>query len=278
LLLARAHSFLFRLFTGRTAAVCVRLKMSEKVMPSRNTLAIYKGRVKGAEKGHSLLKKKSDALTIKLREVLRQIYDVKMTVGTSMKVAYFSLVEVYNSAGSAIKNQIQQDQGPKSAVKVTTATANTAGVIFATYKKANAENTQKKLTGISQGGQQISKSNQVFAKTLDALIELATLQTTFVTVDAALKITNRRVNALEYVVIPRLQSTVRYIIDELDEIDREEFFRLKMVQKKKKIKIEIEEAETKARAELRGFSPAADDGAAAAASMLGVDDKDDDLF
>jgi V-type H+-transporting ATPase subunit D len=252
--------------------------MSEKVMPSRNTLAIYKGRVKGAEKGHSLLKKKSDALTIKLREVLKQIYDVKMTVGTSMKVAYFSLVEVYNSAGSAIKNQIQQDQGPKSAVKVTTSTANTAGVIFATYKKANAENAQKKLTGISQGGQQIAKSNQVFAKTLDALIELATLQTTFVTVDAALKITNRRVNALEYVVIPRLQSTVRYIIDELDEIDREEFFRLKMVQKKKKIKIEIEEAEARARADLRGFKPAADNGAAAAASMLGVDDKDDDLF
>ncbi len=247
-------------------------------MPSRNTLAIYKGRVKAAEKGHSLLKKKSDALTVKLREVLRQIYDVKMNVGTSMKVAYFSLVEVYNSAGAAIKNQIQQDQGPKSAVKVTTGTSNTAGVIFATYKKASAESVQKKLTGISQGGQQIAKSNQVFAKTLDALIELATLQTTFVTVDAALKITNRRVNALEYVVIPRLQSTVRYIIDELDEIDREEFFRLKMVQKKKKIKIEIEDAETKARAALRGPAPVADAGASASSSLLGVDDKDDDLF
>jgi len=249
-------------------------------MPSRNTLAIYKTRVKGAQKGHSLLKKKSDALTIKLREVLRQIYDVKMSVGTNMKTAYFSLVEVYNSAGASIKNQIQQDQGPKSAVKVTTGSMNTAGVIFTTYKKASAENAQKKLTGISQGGQQISKSNQVFAKTLDALIELATLQTTFVTVDAALKITNRRVNALEYVVIPRLQNTVRYIIEELDEIDREEFFRLKMCQKKKKIKIDLEEAEAKARDAARGVSAVADRGEASQASsnLLGSDDKDDDLF
>jgi V-type H+-transporting ATPase subunit D len=253
--------------------------MSEKVMPSRNTLAIYKTRVKGAQKGHSLLKKKSDALTIKLREVLRQIYDIKISVGTNMKVAYFSLVEVYNSAGISIKNQIQQDQAPKSAVRVAIGLTNTAGVILPVYTKAGAD-VQKKLTGISQGGQQITKSNQVFAKTLDALIELATLQTTFVTVDAALKVTNRRVNALEYVVIPRLQNTVRYIVDELDEIDREEFFRLKMVQKKKKVKIELEEAETKARIASRGGAPVSDDSPALSQSqnLLGIDDKDDDLF
>jgi V-type H+-transporting ATPase subunit D len=251
--------------------------MSEKVMPSRNTLAIYKTRVKGAQKGHSLLKKKSDALTIKLREVLRQIYDIKISVGTNMKVAYFSLVEVYNSAGISIKNQIQQDQAPKSAVRVE---IGLAGVILPVYTKKGTE-VQKKLTGISQGGQQITKSNQVFAKTLDALIELATLQTTFVTVDAALKVTNRRVNALEYVVIPRLQNTVRYIVDELDEIDREEFFRLKMVQKKKKVKIELEEAETKARIAARGGVPVSEESTAsggASQNLLGLDDKDDDLF
>jgi V-type H+-transporting ATPase subunit D len=253
--------------------------MSEKVMPSRNTLAIYKTRVKGAQKGHSLLKKKSDALTLKLREVLRQIYDIKVSVGTNMKVAYFSLVEVYNSAGVSIKNQIQQDQAPKSAVRVSIEVTNCAGVILPLYKKSSAD-VQKKLTGISQGGQQITRSNQVFAKTLDALIELATLQTSFVTVDAALKVTNRRVNALEYVVIPRLQSTVRYIVDELDEIDREEFFRLKMVQKKKKVKIEIEEAETKARLAARASSSVSDGSSAPEQSqnLLGLDDKDDDLF
>ena len=84
------------------------------------------------------------------------------------------------------------------------------------------------------------------------MVELASLQTSFVTLDEVIKITNRRVNAIEHVIIPKIERTLAYIIAELDELEREEFFRLKKVQdKKKKIRAEKEKEaeERKARGE-----------------------------
>ncbi len=52
--------------------------------------------------------------------------------------------------------------------------------------------------------------------------------------DEVIKVTNRRVNAIEHVIIPKIENTIHYITSELDEQDREEFFRLKKVQQKKK--------------------------------------------
>merc|ERR1739842_269872 len=90
------------------------------------------------------------------------------------------------------------------------------------------------------------------------LVDLASLQASFVTLDNVVKITNRRVNAIEHVIIPRYEATLTYIISELDELEREEFYRLKKVQdKKKKIKKEKEAA-------------------AAARKAAGLDDSDDE--
>lgn len=81
------------------------------------------------------------------------------------------------------------------------------------------------LTGLGRGGQQVIKSKEVYAKALETLVELASLQTAFMILDEVIRATNRRVNAIEHVVIPRLENTIKFIISELDEMDREEFYR-----------------------------------------------------
>jgi V-type H+-transporting ATPase subunit D len=94
------------------------------------------------------------------------------------------------------------------------------------------------MVGLSKGGQSVSKTRESFSKTLDDLVQLASLQTSLKTLDEALKVTNRRVNALEFVIMPQLGNTIRYIMAELDELEREDQFRIKKV---KDIMSKIEE-------------------------------------
>lgn len=103
------------------------------------------------------------------------------------------------------------------------------------------------MIGMTGGGQAIGRARDRFQKYLVLLIEIASLQTQFVTIERSLKVTNRRVNALEFVVLPKIEGTIKWIESELDELDREDFYRLKCVQDKKKEAKELAEAELKAR-------------------------------
>ena len=130
-----------------------------------------------------------------------------------------------------------------ASVRVTSRTDNVAGVklpVFSQYH-TGAENTE--TLGLAGGARKIGACREKFGEYLKALIKLASLQTSFVTLDEALKVTNRRVNALENVTIPRIAATLSYISRELDELEREDFTRLKKVQANKIEQIKLEALE-----------------------------------
>merc|ERR1712113_907064 len=214
------------------------------VFPTRQNLQVMKVKLVGAKKGHSLLKKKADALTMRLRNLLRSILEAKEAMGAAFKEGNFALAEVKYAAGD-IKPIVIENVG-SAQKRVETRVDNIAGVkvpVFKAVGKADAVSFDH--TGLSKGGQQISKARTTFSKSVDVLVQLATLQTSFVILDEAIKVTSRRVNALDTVVIPRISNTVAYIKSELDELEREEFFRLKRSQDKKKKEMKLKEAQKK---------------------------------
>merc|ERR1719226_166147 len=103
--------------------------------------------------------------------------------------------------------------------------------------------------GVAHGGHVIQACRSTYFEVMQQLIKLASLQTAFKTLDEEIKMTSRRVNALEYVLIPRIEDIIAYITQEMDEQSREEFFRVKKVVEKKKVKLLKEkEADEAARA------------------------------
>jgi len=213
------------------------------IFPTRMALTTMKTKLKGAVKGHSLLKKKSDALTLRFRAILKKIAECKEKMGTSMRAASFSLAAAKYAAHPADFTHIVLENVGTANYKLKLTTDNVAGVYLPQFEQAGDQTKlPQELTGLSKGGSQIKKAKDEFLKALEGLMELASLQTAFVTLDYVIRITNRRVNAIEYVVKPKLENTISYIMTELDEGEREEFYRLKKIQGKKKRDIKAKEA------------------------------------
>jgi len=201
------------------------------VFPTRMALTNMKSKLKGAQNGHNLLKRKSEALTRRFREITKKIEDSKRKMGKIMQVASFSLAEVAYTTGD-ISFQVRESVSTAQ-LRVRAKSENVSGVQLPNFEYYIDGQNAFELTGLGRGGQQVQKCKETYIGAAKVLIELASLQTAFVVLDEVIRLTNRRVNAIEHVTIPKYENTIAYIISELDEQDREEFFRLKMIQKKK---------------------------------------------
>jgi V-type H+-transporting ATPase subunit D len=210
-------------------------------LPSRMSLTQFKNRLKGAQKGHSLLKKKSDALVIRFRKILKELKVTKLEMIQEIKKATFSLAEAKYTAGDISYAVVESVKN--AGVKAKIRSDNVAGVKIPGFKLL--EFSSEDTVGIGKGGEQVRSARDQFRRILEMLVKIASLQTQFKTLDTAIKVTNRRVNALEKVVIPKVENTISYIKNELDELEREEFFRLKKVQGVKKRNIERDIADRK---------------------------------
>ncbi|RZF35580.1 hypothetical protein LSTR_LSTR005108 [Laodelphax striatellus] len=203
------------------------------IFPSRGAQTLMKSRLVGAQRGHSLLKKKADALQMRFRMILSKIITTKSLMGEVMKEAAFSLAEAKFTTGDF--NQVVLQNVTKAQIKVRTKKDNVAGVTLPVFESYQDGTDTYELAGLARGGQQLAKLKKNYQSAVKLLVELASLQTSFVTLDEVIKVTNRRVNAIEHVIIPRIERTLAYIISELDELEREEFYRLKKIQDKKRI-------------------------------------------
>lgn len=109
-----------------------------------------------------------------------------------------------------------------------------------------------------------------FLELLKKIVQIAELQTAFLAVEECLKITNRRVNALEYIVVPRIEYVVKYIFTELEERSKEDKFKIKKILQVKKA---IQEREDLESSELEAL---ADGNVPIAFDQLDENDEDDE--
>lgn len=109
----------------------------ENVFPTRQTLNITKGRLKGAQTGHSLLKRKADALNKRFRTITAKIDEAKRKMGRIMQLAAFSLAEVNYAAGDI--GYIVQESVKSATFRVTAKQENVSGVFLPAFEVAQSQ-------------------------------------------------------------------------------------------------------------------------------------------
>lgn len=171
---------------------------------------------------------------MKFRDYAKAIAETKSSMATDAASAFFSMTQAEYAAGN-FKSKVAEG-GMTARIRIGAGISNVAGVKLPVFTKYDTGATAENLSlGLVGGGKKIAAVREKFTVLMEMLIKLASLQTSFVTLDEALKVTNRRVNALENVTIPKIEGVLDYISRELDELEREDFTRLKLVKGKKEI-------------------------------------------
>jgi V-type H+-transporting ATPase subunit D len=159
-------------------------------------------------------------LQVKFIDYAKAIAETKSGMSSDASSAFFSMTQAEYAAGN-FKQKVAEGQ-LTARIRVGAGVDNVAGVklpVFTKYETGAAADNQS--LGLVGGGKKIVAVREKFTVLLDMLIKLASLQTSFVTLDESLKVTNRRVNALENVTLPKIEGTLSYIARELDELERE---------------------------------------------------------
>lgn len=200
------------------------------VNPTRMELTRLKGRLKTAQRGHKLLKDKQDELMKKFIDYVKRNKELREAVEKELTAAFQNfLIARAVMSSETLEEAIMY---PTQKVNLEMSTRNIMSVnspIFSLQKEENKETSSIYPYGFVTTSGELDGAIYSLQQVFDKLIELAQVEKTCQLMASEIEKTRRRVNALEYVMIPQLIETVKYITMKLDENERGNRVRLMKV-------------------------------------------------
>ncbi len=196
--------------------------MNIRVNPTRMELLRLKKRVRVAKRGHKLLKDKRDELMKSFMSLLRNVKRLRLTVEQQLRLGYQSFLiaravmtpEMLDEAIMFPKQRIELEVAQKRMMSVT-------APVFRLRQEGDVY-----AYGMAGTSGELDMALGIFAELLPTLIELAGVERALELLAEEIERTRRRVNALEYVLIPTLEATVKSISMKLSEQERGAISRL----------------------------------------------------
>ncbi|WP_254839937.1 V-type ATP synthase subunit D [Natronomonas marina] len=215
--------------------------MSKDVKPTRKNLMAIEDRIELSERGHDTLEKKRDGLIMEFMDILDQAQDVRSDLDDDYERAQRSI-----NMARAMEGDVAV-RGAAAALKehpeITTQSKNIMGVVVPQIESTKVKKSlDQRGYGLVGTSARIDEAADAYEELLETIILAAEVETAMKKMLEEIEKTKRRVNALEFKLLPELRDAQEYIEQKLEEQEREEIFRMKKIKAKK----EREEDEARA--------------------------------
>jgi V/A-type H+-transporting ATPase subunit D len=206
--------------------------MAEDVKPTRKNLMEIEDRIELSERGHDTLEQKRDGLIMEFMDILDQARDVR----SGMESQYDEAQRKIDMA-RAMEGDVAV-RGAAAALKehpeITVESKNIMGVVVPQIESSKVKKSlEERGYGVLGTSARIDETAEAFEELLERIVLAAEVETAMKKMLTEIETTKRRVNALEFKLLPDLYENKEYIEQKLEEQEREEIFRMKKVKAKK---------------------------------------------
>lgn len=202
--------------------------MAQQAVPTKGNLMATKKSLALAKVGFDLLDRKRNILIRELMALIDRAAEIQAVIDDAYASAYRALEKANITLGFCdeiskaipIEDSVQLDYRSIMGVEIP--------VLTMVVPK------QRRLSyGLGNTNARLDEAVALFTKAKELTVELAEIENSVYRLAIAIKKTQKRANALKNIMIPRFEDNIKFITDALDEKDREEFSRLKVIKKQK---------------------------------------------
>ena len=203
--------------------------MAEQVFPTKGNLLNMQKSLALAQLGYELLDKKRNILIREMMNLVEQAKDIQTQIDETFRAAYSALQKANMELGIDFVQQISHTVPIENSIRIKTRSVMGTEIPLVEYDKTtNVPTYAYYSTKVS-----LDEAKVAFEKVKELSIRLSMVENSAIRLANNIKKTQKRANALKNITIPKFEALTRDITNALEEKEREEFTRLKVIKKMK---------------------------------------------
>ena len=203
--------------------------MAIQAVPTKGNLIATKKSLELAKGGFELLDRKRNILVREIMALIDHATEIQNKIDSTYSSAYIALQKANITLGicDELSNTVKEDNSLELSYR------SVMGVEIPIVSIADTEENSGVPYGLYSSNSMLDEAYLKFIEVKKLTADLAEIENSVYRLADAIKKTQKRANALKNIMIPRFEKTVKFITDALDEKDREEFSRLKVIKRNK---------------------------------------------